>query len=53
MGNELSFSLILTFSQRERAEGEGSPKVCQRHLLITSVIKTHAASGGILNPYIK
>ena len=33
MSYGLSFSLILTFSQRERAEGEGSPKVYQRYLL--------------------
>ena len=43
MKNGLSFPLILTFSQREkglsplsfweRAEGEGSPNVCHRHLL--------------------
>jgi len=41
--NGLSFPLILTFSQREkelsplslweRAEGKGSPEVCQKHLL--------------------
>ena len=43
MNYGLSFTLILTFSQREkelsplspweRAEGEGSPKVCQRYLM--------------------